>query len=74
MDTLTTRLTPLELQPKFGKVAQMVMQIPQAGVSTPPMKDKQQKRTPTPLNPEKPMVPLGRAKNSYLECVHQAGG
>ena len=51
----------------------MAMLIPQAGASTPPVKDKQQKRTPTPLNPEKPVVPLGRAKNSYLECVHQAG-
>ena len=43
-------------------VAQLVMLISQGGVSTPLAEDIQQKRTPPPLNPWKPMVFPGRAQ------------
>jgi hypothetical protein len=43
MGTLTERLASLELNPGFGKVAQLVMLIPQGRVSTPLVKEVQQK-------------------------------
>ena len=56
IDTLTARLTSPNPNPKPGKVTQLVMLISQGGVPALLVKDRQYKRTPTPLCPWKPMV------------------
>ena len=53
---------PPNSNPDFGEVIYLVMLVPRGIVLTPPVKDIQQKRTPTTLYPWKPMVFPGRAQ------------